>query len=198
MNQTVEVKGRDYVFISSTGHEKSNFTVMLSVLATGEKLKPLIIFKRKTLPKVSFPEGIVVKANSKGWVTSALMKEWLVKCWNERLNRDLDSAKSMIIMDSARCHITDVVKEEVRKTSKLAIIPGGLTKFLQPLDVSVNKPFKENLRSRWKAWMCNQEAAEYTINGRRKRASYVMVAKWVKASFEAISTNTIIHGFNKL
>jgi hypothetical protein len=197
MNQTVESKGKDRVFISTTGHEKTNFTVVSSVLAIGEKLKPLIVFKRKTVPKEAFPEDVVIKANEKGWMTAQLMKEWLEECWNQRQNRDLDPTKSMIILDSARYHITDDVKEKIRKSSKLAVIPGRLTKFLQPLDVSMNKPFKENLRKCWEAWMCNSEAAEYTNNGRRKRASYALVAKWVKSSFEAISTDTIIHGFDK-
>lgn len=35
-NQTVELKGKDDVFISSTGHEKTNFTVILTALASGE------------------------------------------------------------------------------------------------------------------------------------------------------------------
>ena len=197
MNQTVESKGKDHVFISSTGHEKSNFIVMLSVLATGEKLKPLIVFKRKTVPKESFPEGIVVKANPKGWMTAPLMKEWLLECSNERPNRDMNPTKSMLILDSARCHITDVIKEEIQKSSKLAVIPGGLTKFLQPLDLSVNKPFKENLRKCWEVWMSDPENAQYTNNGRKKRASCTIVAEWVKSSFEAISTSTIINWFHK-
>jgi hypothetical protein len=28
----------------------------------------------------------------------------------------------------------------------MAVIPGGLTKKLPPLDIAVNKPFKDNLR----------------------------------------------------
>jgi hypothetical protein len=37
--------------------------------------------------------------------------------------------------------------------SKLAIIPGRLTKKIQPLDLSVNKSFKSKLRSTWERWM---------------------------------------------
>ena len=33
--------------------------------------------------------------------------------------------------------------------TNLAVIPGGLTSLLQPLDVSLNKPFKDNVRKRW-------------------------------------------------
>ena len=31
----------------------------------------------------------------------------------------------------------------------IAVIPGGLTSIVQPLDVCLNKPFKDHLRSKW-------------------------------------------------
>ena len=31
----------------------------------------------------------------------------------------------------------------------LAVIPGGLTSIYQPLDVTINKPFKDNLHKEW-------------------------------------------------
>ncbi len=41
---------------------------------------------------------------------------------------------SLLIYDSARSHLTDEVKSLVNKHSKIAVIPVGLTKKLQPLD----------------------------------------------------------------
>src|SRR6218665_2361404 len=35
----------------------------------------------------------------------------------------------------------------------MAVIPGGLTSVLQPLDVCLNKPFKDRLRKMWVEWM---------------------------------------------
>ena len=43
--RTVATQGEKTVTISTTGHKKSCFTVVLSCLADGTKLKPMVIFK---------------------------------------------------------------------------------------------------------------------------------------------------------
>jgi len=48
------------------------------------------------------------------------------------------------VWDMFRAHITDEVKAEVaKKKTDMCVIPGGLTSVLQPLDVCINKPFKD-------------------------------------------------------
>lgn len=195
--RTVEEKGKKDVLITTTGNEKSNMTVVLSVTASGEKLNPLIIFKRKTVPKVQFPPGVVVRANPKGWMEEKLMGDWVDCCWNTRLERNPDPTKSLIILDSARCHLTEVGREAMKKSSKVAVIPGGLTKLLQPLDISVNKSFKDNLRRCWENWISDSDNLQYTKGGRLKRAGYEVIASWIKMSFDSISSETIINGFRK-
>jgi transposase-like protein len=50
-NYTVDEKGSQDIRISTTGNEKCNFTVVLCVTADGGKCTPMVIFKRKTMPK---------------------------------------------------------------------------------------------------------------------------------------------------
>ena len=48
----------------------------------------------------------------------------------------------------------DSVKKCLRKANaELAVIPGGCTSVLQPLDVSVNNPFKRWLRTSWSTYI---------------------------------------------
>jgi len=48
-----------------------------------------------------------------------------------------------LVLDAFTAHRTDTVKRRFyRKNTDLAIIPGGLTSRLQPLDVLLNKSFK--------------------------------------------------------
>lgn len=50
-NRTVDEVGKEDISVVTTEHERMNFTIVLSVLANGTKLKPMVIFKRKTMPK---------------------------------------------------------------------------------------------------------------------------------------------------
>ena len=73
-NYMLERKDEEEVLLKTTGCEKFRLTVMLAATADGRKLPPLLILKRKTLPKSeAFPKDIIVRAKEKGWKTEELM-----------------------------------------------------------------------------------------------------------------------------
>ena len=78
----------------------------------------------------------------------------------------------------------------------LAVIPGGLTSICQPLNVAINKPFKDNLRKEWHLWMANGSAGETAAENLR-RARLSEVCGWVKRSWDNISDEVIIKSFKK-
>lgn len=136
--RTVNKKGDSSVTLKTTCHERTHFTCALSFTISRQKLPPMLIFKRRSVPKENLPKEIVVKINKKGWMIESLMKEWLTECYGKRpggfFHRQLDSM---------RAHITDSVKAAIKRTNSIpAVIPGGTTKYLQPLDISVNHAFK--------------------------------------------------------
>jgi len=54
---------------------------------------------------------------------------------------------SMLALHAFKGHLTDSVKNQLRKIkTEFVVIPGGMTSVLQPLDISINKPFKDRLR----------------------------------------------------
>jgi hypothetical protein len=83
-NYTVDDTGAKSVAVKTSGHEKVRVTVMLAVLADGSKLPPYVILNRKNMPKEQLPRGITVRCRPKGWMTSDLMKDWLLVVWNRR------------------------------------------------------------------------------------------------------------------
>ena len=79
----------------------------------------------------------------------------------------------------------------------MAMIPGGLTKKLQFLDISVNKSFKSRLRSKWKNWLING-MKNYTKSGNFKRVSYEEITKWIAEAWDEVLVSTITIGFKKI
>lgn len=53
-------------------------------------------------------------------------------------------------MDKATSHLDeDIIKRQTNDYRFILFIPAGLTRYLQPLDVSVNGPFKKGLREKY-------------------------------------------------
>jgi len=57
------------------------------------------------------------------------------------------------VCDQFKAHVTESTKRLATKLrTHLTVIPGGLTSRLQPLDVSVNRPFKVFMHEEWAKW----------------------------------------------
>jgi hypothetical protein len=185
------------ILLKTTGCAKLRLTVMLAATADGRKLPPFLILKRKTVPKSeSFPKDVIVRAQEKGWMTEELMLEWLKLVWSCRPGAFLNQL-SMLVLDAFKEHVTDSVKDQLRKMkTELVVIPGGMTSVLQPMDVSINKSFKDRLRQRYLTWIADP-ARELTQTGKIKRAAPSEVARWVLAAWKAIPESIIVRSFKK-
>lgn len=67
--------------------------------------------------------------------------------------------------------------------TKLLVIPGGCTSVLQPLDVSINKPFKSYIREQWCEWMVLE--AEKDVS-KIKPAPKSTLLYWIRRAVELI------------
>lgn len=143
---TLEKRGSNTISIKTTGHERSMFTVILGCMADGSKLPPVIIFKLKNKPREEFPDGVFIRTNEKGWVNKEEMNWWIDNIWSKRSSDQLLNPRSLLVLDSFRGHLVNSVKQKLDEAhTNMAVIPGGLTSKLQPLDVAVNKSFKSNV-----------------------------------------------------
>lgn len=90
-----------------------------------------------------------------------------------------------------------MVKAVIKSTNSIpAVIPGGTTKYLQPLDISVNRASKAALREEWETWMTSG-GKSFTKTGRRRRASLNQVCQWILNAWSRVKTSTITNGFRK-
>ncbi|CDW59472.1 Nup54 and DDE 1 domain containing protein [Trichuris trichiura] len=83
-NRTVQSEGPKSIVVKTTGHERTHFTVVLSCLANGMKLKPVVIFRRKGRPKEDFPSSSFVRFHENGWMDEQGVRLWIDNIWRKR------------------------------------------------------------------------------------------------------------------
>lgn len=133
-----------------------------------------------------FPHRLVVTCHEKGWMNEDLVKDWLYTVWSKV--GGLSHQKAMLVCDSFRAHQSNPVRRTLQSlNTEGAVIPGGMTGILQPLDVSVNKPFKDHLRNMWQQWMISGEHT-LTASGRMCKAELNFNCNWIKKVCDEIPT----------
>ena len=96
-------------------------------------------------------------------------------------------APSFLVMDDLKAHSVDPVIEKLQSLKiSHKILPGCLTSALQPLYVSLNKPFKDYYRQEWNNWM-DSPYPIYTECGNRQKPSYQELVNWLSRSLYKIS-----------
>ncbi len=152
-SKTVDVKGKKTVKIRTTKSEKCWLTAVLSCTATGAMLPPMVIFKGTTprsITNVLGSQGTVVGYQKKFWMDEKLILIWISDIWVKYTKK----RPSLLFLDTFSAHLTDKVKDAFHKSNTtVLVIPGGCTSILQPLDVSINKPFKTSIRNSWVQYM---------------------------------------------
>ncbi|CAH1770491.1 4274_t:CDS:2, partial [Entrophospora sp. SA101] len=123
-NLTIDKRGAKTVQVRTTGNDKNRFTCVLTILADGTKLPPIVIFKGKRMPK-NLPSQIIVLMHPKGWMDEIGMKAWFDKVWKRRPGNRITRKKALLVMDSFEGHKTDSIKKIAQnENTDLAIIPG--------------------------------------------------------------------------
>ena len=191
-------KGRKFLRVTSTKATKKGFTVALCANGAGEKLAALIIFKEKggkLGPRVSkdltFPPNVQVTASTNGWMTSTLYHWWLENIFTGGNT----AVRRLLLVNNYKSHITQESKKIVEETcnSERIFIPAGCTPLVQPMDVSVNRPFEQRMRDLWVQWFAGH--MQRTVHGNPKQPSRQDVINWVSAAWDSIKSDTIQESF---
>ena len=155
-SKTLNKCGEKDILVRTTGGEKKRFTAVLAINAAGEFLPTMTIFKGKRDPKdVQIPRGWVVCYNDKAWMREDVMIRWI----KEVLRPYTQRRPALLVMDSFSAHVTTNVRAELERINAFpAIIPGGCTSKAQPLDVVINKPYKDKIRKLWTLFMQDRQA----------------------------------------
>ena len=139
------------------------------------------------------PPGVIVWFQTNGWMDTKLMNDYVDYLKDTGISGP--RTPKMMVYDSFKGHLEDSVKKKFHEAGfDLAVIPGGLTSVCQPLDVAINKPFKDNLRKEWHLWMANGGAGQ-TPAGNLRRARLSDICNWIKCLWDAILPEIIIQSF---
>ena len=158
LTKTIIKKGSKQAIVRTQGQEKCRVTIILSIVADGDKLPPLIIFKAKDKGKVynSLKEDINVKkglcfieCNVNAWAMEEIIQKRFKQIWFKYIeSQDLfTDGMGYLILDKATSHVTEKnISKNTNNYKFMTFIPPGLTRNLQPLDVVINKPFKDAIK----------------------------------------------------
>jgi hypothetical protein len=191
--RTVSIRGQRKVTVtrSPNANPREKVSVILACHRDGRKLPPAIIMKsnRTTLQRarIKLINGVLVFMNPRtSMANSDIMQRWI------RLMMPQTTHKNLLILDSFRGHLTDDIKQACIDTNTVrAVIPGGLTSHLQPLDLTVNRSFKAHLRKTYNRMLTARQRQTPTER-------LHILANAVRYSWNQVDNAVIKNGFRSM
>ncbi len=125
------------------------------------------------------------------WMNDSLTQRFLENVIGRLIFRE----RRLLVWDSFRCHLSNSMKEVLKKLKiDTAVVPGGCTPFVQPADVSWNKPFKKKIQDLHDEWLSSGNL-ELTAGGKFRPTPILTYLQWVTEAWDEIGSELIKHSF---
>jgi len=202
--KTYDQRGAKTVWVkeSRSGWDKRQASLVLCVFADGiSRIPPMIIFRgtgaRLGAEKLRYHAGVLIEFNATAYMNDTLFAKYITNY----LVPALGGRPTLFALDLMGSHKTPAVLELFRSNNITpSLIPAGCTSLVQPLDVSINKPFKDLMRdyTDQKIFECESAAdfEKWTIGDRRVMTTHYVGEAY--AQFHAEKANVIVSSFRKL
>ena len=197
--------------------DKRQITAVLAATYTGKCLHPQLLYQGTTHrchPTIDFPEGWDIWHSSNHWSNEDTMKRYLQKILLPFINEQRkalllkSSHRALVIFDGFKGQNTpDFTAILEQHNISIVKVPPNCTDKLQPLDVSVNKSMKNEMRGKFQLFSSSEVQKQITSGtpiGKVKvnltlTAIKSASASWVISSWEAIQKRPeiVINGFKK-
>jgi hypothetical protein len=174
----------------------SRATVFLTVTASGKFLRNLIVFKGTENGRVSreftdYDPRALYQAQLKAWCDKRVMVYWVKNVLQPYIEAAPEGVRPVLLLDRYSCHMMDEILEMIGGMCvEIIHIPGGCTSLAQPLDVGVNKPFKDRLRAKWQRFVTFMQEEKDDVNYIPK-VPRKMMARWIVKATTKISETIV-------
>jgi hypothetical protein len=190
----LELAGRSTINIRKSTNDTKRATFALTVTASGKQLTPLLVFKGARNGRIvqrefqTYPQGVVYACQESAWMDEKVMLMWVDTVLAPYVRDVPDGIVPLLYLDSYRCHMMKSVVDSITALGvEVDHIPGGCTSLCQPVDVGINKPFKNRIRDQWEAWMIREGLEAATT----KPPSRGHIAEWVVRAMETLQPDLI-------
>ena len=196
--------------------DKCQITAVLAVTITGEYLPPQLIYQGKTKrchPAGEVPEGWDIWHSHHPWSNEETMLRYVEMVIApfidaKRATLHLDKTHpALAIFDCFRGQTTPEFAEVLKKHNIIQVaVPANCTDKLQPLDISINKPMKDELRRRFHTWYAEEVSKQLrtvSIHEVRVDTSAAVIKSkslgWFVSAWQSLSSRPTlaINGFKK-
>ena len=210
---TMEAKGAKRV--EAVGKDdKRQLTAVLAGSLTGDLLPPQIIYQGKTprcLPKHSFPEKWHITYSINHWSNEDTMKEYVDNVLLQYITEKRQSlglaidCPALVIFDNFKAQCTSAFLTQLDQNNiNVVLVPPNCTDRLQPLDVSVNKAVKNQLRTEFQSWYARQvlrqrQEGQQKIIDLKMSTVKPLSAAWIESACNYVKNKPeiIINGFKE-
>ena len=162
---TMEKEGAKKVPIKGLD-DKREVTAFLSITPSGVYLPPQVLYQGTTErchPVYQFPDNWDIWHSSSHWSTQDTVERFVDKVIVPYVQTQRDllglpaMQKALLIFDVFAAHRVESVLSKLDENNVLVIfIPPNCTDMLQPLDISVNKPLKAEIKRRFINWYSDE------------------------------------------
>ena len=207
-----EAKAKKVVIANSD--DKRQITAVLAATMTGEYLPVQLIYKGTTSrchPKIAFPELWDIFHSRNHWSNEVTMRRYIENIIvpfvsNKRELLELpNNHPALAIIDCFRGQTTPGILNLLHENNIITVIvPPNCTDQLQPIDISINKPVKDQMRSRFQEWYASEvqkQLKSVPINEVKVDLTAAVVktncARWLKSAIENLQKRpeVAINGF---
>ncbi|KAL4467292.1 hypothetical protein ABPG72_016886 [Tetrahymena utriculariae] len=192
-NYTYSLPEEDHVVIKTNGNDKKSYTIGLTITFTGIKLNQVVVWPSKGVKKIfdQIPSNIIIFYRNEGsFFDSILFKKWIQDIVKPHSTSLPINKKGLIILDNFEGHKYEGLSNDLEQIRyEILHLPPNTTDQLQPLDIGVNRAYKQIYRKKW-------NYLQYLNRDDDNSYSHTQFLQQLSDTWKELKIDTVINSWN--